>query len=85
VLANSLDAYGGVINNRLTQTMKVVGSLSLILMIPTIIASFYGMNVGLPGGSDPTGGDHLTFFFIIAFSFVISFAIWIFFRKNKWL
>src|SRR4030042_2180377 len=53
VLANSLDAYGGVINNNLSQIMTVVGSISLILMIPTIIASFYGMNVGLPGGGDP--------------------------------
>ncbi len=85
VLANSLDAYGGVINNRLTQVMKVVGSLSLILMIPTIIASFYGMNVGLPGGGDPAGSDHLTFFLILGLSFVISFGIWVFFRKNKWL
>lgn len=85
VLANSLDAYNGVLNNRLTVVMKVVGSLSLILMIPTIIASFYGMNVGIPGGGDPAGPDHVTFYLILGLSFLLSAVTWIFFRKKEWL
>ncbi len=85
VLANSLDAYNGLINNRLTFVMKVVGSLSLILMIPTIIASFYGMNVSLPGGGDPSDPNHLAFYLILTLSLVLSGATWIFFRKRQWL
>ncbi len=85
VLANSLDAYNGIINNRLTAVMKVVGSISLILMIPTIIASFYGMNVSLPGGGDPEGLNHLTFYIILGLSFLVSGGIWFFFRKRNWL
>jgi magnesium transporter len=85
VLANSLDAYASVINFNLTQIMKVVGSISLILMIPTIIASYYGMNVGLPGGGSPESGTLGTFFLIITISFAISFLIWWIFRKNNWL
>jgi len=85
VLANSLDAYASVINLNLTQIMKVVGSITLILTIPMIIASYYGMNVGLPGGDDPESGNFNTFFLIIVISFALSFIIWWIFRKNKWL
>lgn len=85
VLANSLDAYASVINNNLSSVMKTVGSISLILMIPSIIASLYGMNVGLPGGSDPEGGVTLAFYLIIAVSFLLSFGVWRIFRHKHWL
>ncbi len=85
VLANSLDAYGGIINNRLTVVMKMVGSISLILMIPTIIASFYGMNVGVPGGGDPADANLIAFSLIVGLSFFISGVAWAFFRKKRWL
>jgi hypothetical protein len=43
LLANSLDAFASVLNNNISDVMKIVGSISLILMIPTLIASFYGI------------------------------------------
>jgi magnesium transporter len=81
--ANIIDAYASVINNNLTQVMKVVGSISLILMIPTLIASIYGMNIGLPGGV--TGSDRITFIVILILSFGVSYITWLFFRRAKWL
>ncbi len=83
LLTNTLDAYASVINNNLSMVMKVVGSISLILMIPTMIASYYGMNVFLPGGNIP--GDTTSFFLILIISIAISFLIWIYFRKVNWL
>jgi len=83
LLTNTLDAYASVINNNLSRVMKVVGSISLILMIPTMIASYYGMNVFLPGGN--IQGDTTIFFLILIISFAISFLIWIYFRKVNWL
>jgi len=83
LLSNTLDGYYSLANHNLSHTMKMVASISLILMIPTLIASFYGMNVNLPGGL--TEGDQLVFGLIIAVSFVLSTAIWIIFRKLKWL
>jgi magnesium transporter len=83
VMSNWLDAFASVINNNFTQIMKVVGSISLILMIPTLIASFYGMNVYLPGGLEP--GSYLSFFIILGFSFGISLLSWKIFRKLNWL
>ncbi len=39
------DTFDSVISNNLNQVMKQMTSISIILMIPTLIASFYGMNV----------------------------------------
>jgi len=83
LLNNTLDAYASVINNNLSQIMKIVGSISLILMIPTMIASYYGMNVYLPGGTTP--GDPTFFFILLFISFALSILTWLYFRKLKWL
>jgi len=83
--ANIIEAYASVINNNLTQVMKVVGSISLILMIPTLIASIYGMNVVSPGGLGDQIGSTITFYIILGVSFLISYITWIFFRRLNWL
>ena len=44
----SLDAFASVISNNQNDLIKVLTSISLILMIPTLIASLYGMNITLP-------------------------------------
>ncbi|MDY5678713.1 MAG: magnesium transporter CorA family protein [Candidatus Methanomethylophilaceae archaeon] len=41
------------LNNSLANTMKFLTSITLIISIPTMIASFYGMNVALPGMNYP--------------------------------
>jgi Mg2+ and Co2+ transporter CorA len=40
-----MDAYASVISNNMNTIMKQMTSISIILMIPTLIASLYGMNV----------------------------------------
>ncbi len=45
ILAGMMDAYASVIANNMNDIMKQLTSISIILMIPTVIASFYGMNV----------------------------------------
>lgn len=83
LMANNMDAYASLINNNLSVVMKVVGSISLIVMVPTLIASYYGMNVGLPGGV--TEGSHTSFYIIVLVSIILSFMAWRFFRKRHWL
>ncbi|MFX0103650.1 MAG: CorA family divalent cation transporter, partial [Candidatus Hodarchaeota archaeon] len=80
---NLVDQTNNIINNNLNNVFKVVGSISLLISIPTLIASFYGMNVFLPGGTDP--GNLESFYIIMSVSFSISFAIWLIFRKLRWL
>jgi magnesium transporter len=84
LLNNSLDAFSSVINNNLTNVMKIVGSLTLIIAIPTAVFSLFGMNFAFPGGSN-IGGDHLPFWIAIISSAVLSLMAWIFAKKHNWL
>jgi len=43
-----MDAYASIISNNLNGVMKVLTSITIILAIPTMLASFWGMNVELP-------------------------------------
>lgn len=48
ILSGMMDAFASVISNNLNIVMKRLTVLSLILMVPTFIVSFFGMNVPLP-------------------------------------
>lgn len=80
ILSNSMDTFASVISNNLNGVMKTMTSISIILMIPTLIASFYGMNVDV--WFERT--RHI-FFFIILFSFGMSLIVWYILRRKKWL
>lgn len=45
ILSGTMDAFASVISNNLNVVMKVLASITLLMSIPTIISSFYGMNV----------------------------------------
>lgn len=48
ILDVTMEAYSSVISNNLNTVMKVLTSITIILTIPTMIFSFFGMNVPLP-------------------------------------
>ena len=74
------DAYQILFTNDLNKTIKLLTAITIIVTIPTIIASIYGMNVKLPLASQ---SNAFTFILIITFVLCII-AVWIFIRK-KWL
>ncbi|MCM1369206.1 MAG: magnesium transporter CorA family protein [Candidatus Amulumruptor caecigallinarius] len=80
ILENSMDTFASLISNNLNNVMKTMTSISLILMIPTLIASFYGMNVGVWFGNMPNA-----FLLIILISFAMSVAAWYVLHRKKWL
>jgi len=52
ILSGTMDAFASIISNNLNIVMKVLASITIIMSIPSIISSFYGMNVSdipLPG------------------------------------
>ena len=78
ILSGLMDAFASVISNNLNVVMKRITSISLILMIPTLIASVYGMNINLPFQDSP-----LAFLGIVAGSVVLSIVgVGIFLRKR---
>ncbi|MFI3228973.1 MAG: magnesium transporter CorA family protein [Bacillota bacterium] len=48
IMSGTRDAYASVISNNLNMIMKVLTSLTVVLSIPTLIASFWGMNTTVP-------------------------------------
>lgn len=48
ILSGTMDAYASVISNNLNIIMKVLTTLTAILSVPTLIASLWGMNTGVP-------------------------------------
>lgn len=52
ILDVTMEAYSSVISNNLNTVMKVLTSITIILTIPTMIFSFFGMNVPLPWNNE---------------------------------
>ena len=48
ILNGTMDAYASIISNNLNGVMKFLTSVTIILAVPTMVSSFWGMNVNLP-------------------------------------
>ena len=53
ILTGTLDTFASIISNNLNNVMKHLTSITVVLMLPTLVASIYGMNIKLPLGSNP--------------------------------
>ena len=53
ILTGTLDTFASIISNNLNNVMKFLTSITIVLMLPTLLASIYGMNVPLPGMNSP--------------------------------
>ncbi|TFG72036.1 MAG: magnesium transporter CorA, partial [Solirubrobacterales bacterium] len=74
------DTNESVLNHRVNEILRVLTSISVIVLPLTLIASIWGMNVGVPGEGD--SGD---FFVVIALMVVILIGMLTYFRKRDWL
>lgn len=80
ILESTMATLESVISNNVNDIMKKMTSVSIILMLPTLIASFYGMNVAVAFGN-----AHYAFWGIIGFSLAIAIIIFIWLKHIKWL
>ncbi len=51
ILSGTMDAFASIINNNLNMVMKILTSITIVMSVPTIIGSFFGMNVLVPFGN----------------------------------
>ncbi|MFZ4772943.1 MAG: magnesium transporter CorA family protein [Chlamydiia bacterium] len=79
-LARLRNSYQIIFTNQLNKTIKILTALTIILNIPTMIASIYGMNITLPG--QESANAFLFIFIVIAASLGAGFF---FFKRKKWL
>ncbi len=80
IMSSLMDAFGGIISNNLNVTIQILTSFTIVLTIPVIFASFYGMNV-------PNGLEESPYAFaaIVLFSVIVSGIVFFYFRKRRWL
>ena len=55
ILNGTMDAYASIISNNLNGVMKTLTAITIVLAVPTMISSFWGMNVKLPFENNPFG------------------------------
>ena len=79
IQSGMMDAFASVISNNLNVVMKQLTLISIILMIPTLIASIFGMNV--PNHMETS---YLALPSIVIFSLLMSFLGVLIFRKKQW-
>ncbi|MEG6523237.1 magnesium transporter CorA family protein [Desulfotomaculum sp. 1211_IL3151] len=80
VLSGMMDAFASVISNNVNIVMKFLTSITIILAVPTMIASFYGMNVDLPLQDAP-----YAFITVMLFCLTLSLIIALIFARKKYL
>ena len=65
ILNGTMDAYASIISNNLNGVMKFLTSITIVLAIPTMISSFWGMNVKLPFENSPIGFIIMVFIAVV--------------------
>lgn len=78
-ITNLRNVYSAIMTDNLNNTMKLLAGVTVILTIPTIIASIYGMNVNLPLQDHP-----MAFMFVVLFILLATIVLVYLFVKNKW-
>lgn len=79
ILNGTMDAYGSIISNNLNITMKRLTSITIILMVPTLVASFFGMNVEIPFNE----ANPYYIFIILGVSLVASLLLMWYFQRKR--
>lgn len=75
ILTGMMDTFTSIISNNLNRVMKFLASMTIILAIPTMVASFMGMNVDVPLGTT-TGGFAATLVFAFGVTAFSAFGLW---------
>jgi magnesium transporter len=79
ILGSTMDAFASIISNNLNNVMKRLTSITIILSLPILVTSIYGMNVDIPYQHS----NH-AFYIPVILSLVISVIIGWYFLKKKW-
>lgn len=78
ILSSTLDAYASIIANNQNEVLKRLSVITIVLTVPVLVASIYGMNVPIPYSQSP-----YAFYIPVFLSLAISLVIGWFFLKKK--
>lgn len=80
IISHTMSAYSSIVSNNLNFVMKVLAIITFTISVPTMIFSFYGMNVHLPFQENPE-----VIFYLILLTFGLIGVTLFIFKKKKWL
>ena len=78
ILGGTMDAYGSIISNNLNIVMKFLAAVTIVISVPTLIASMWGMNVDVPFHDNPNG-----FYFVFGLIALVGIIVTILMRIKK--
>lgn len=78
-IVNIREVYSTIMTNNLNRVIKLLTAVTVILTVPTVIASIYGMNVKLPLAESPWA-----FWEVIGGTVVLSLLVSLYFIRKKW-
>ncbi len=77
ILEGMMDGFASIINNNVNLVMKFLAAITIVLSIPTMLASFWGMNVAVPAANMQYG-----FWIVLSLSVFATLIVIIYFRKK---
>jgi magnesium transporter len=75
-----MDAFASIISNNMNVVIKFLTAVTIVLTLPTVITSFYGMNVRLPLQEWPIAS-----WLILGASLILGVAVVFYFLKRDWM
>ena len=78
ILSGTMDAFASVISNNLNIVMKLLAAVTIVLSIPTMVSSFFGMNTGVPWEGSPFG-----FWYVLGIALLLSGAVAVLLWRKK--
>lgn len=79
-IKNIREAYSTILSNELNKVIKILTGATIVITIPTIVGSLFGMNVALP-----MANDRFAFYYIILIIILMSLMMFIALFKRKWI
>jgi magnesium transporter len=80
ILGNMMGAFASIISNNLGHVVNRLTAVTIALMLPTLVAGIYGMNVDLPFQHHPHA-----FTIVVIISILVTILFVVYFRKKRWL
>ncbi len=78
ILSSNTDVFASVISNNLNIVMKSLTVVSVIIAVPTVVSSFWGMNVTVPFETNPYG-----FWIVLVISIIITALAGLYIRSTQ--
>jgi magnesium transporter len=78
ILSSTLDAFASIISNNLNNVMKRLTIITIVLTVPVLISSIFGMNI-----PNPFEGSSHSFYYVIIASVLLSIVLSMYFVRKK--